>query len=46
MPALPPSDGRLPINVVVPDVPDGAVQLTFSLGGAVGGQNLYVAVQH
>jgi uncharacterized protein (TIGR03437 family) len=38
--------GLYQFNLVVPDVPDGTVPLTFNLGGVAGGQNLYVAVQH
>jgi uncharacterized protein (TIGR03437 family) len=38
--------GLYQFNVVVPDVPDGAVALTFNLGGVSGAQTVYIAVQH
>jgi uncharacterized protein (TIGR03437 family) len=37
--------GVYQFNVVVPDISDGTLPLTFDLGGVHGVQNLYVAVQ-
>ncbi|HLK67611.1 MAG TPA: putative glycoside hydrolase [Bryobacteraceae bacterium] len=37
--------GVYQFNVVVPDVPDGTLPLTFNLGGLPGTQTLYIAVQ-
>jgi uncharacterized protein (TIGR03437 family) len=43
----PGATGLYQFDVVVPDVPDSpAVPLTFSLGGAIPPQTLFIAVQH
>ena len=53
MPAMVAYSGLVPnfiglyqINIVVPSVGNGAMPLTFSLGGTAGTQTLYIAVQN